>query len=104
MRDIFDEGQGVGVVLSLGHVFGGEPGNGIACGIVVFKCGFKLSDEVEEGSHGYGGSRHSILSKHGCPGKGRSFGHVGEGKGDHLVIGVIDWSGEQWRGWGWCIG
>ena len=46
MRDILDEGQRVGVVLSLGHALSGEPGDGIASGFVVFERGFKLCNEV----------------------------------------------------------
>ena len=87
---ILNEGWGVGVVLSFGHVLGGEPGDGIASGVMVFECGFKLCDKVKEGSHDYGGSGNGVLSKCGCPSEGGSLGHVGEGKGDHLVIGVID--------------
>ena len=56
VRNILNEGQGVGVVLSFGHAFGGEPGDGIAGGVMVFECGLKFGDEVREGSHGYGGS------------------------------------------------
>ena len=52
MRDILDKGWGVGVVLSLGHVFSGEPSDGIAGGVMVFKHSFKLFDEVGEGSDG----------------------------------------------------
>ena len=55
MRDILDEGQRVGVVLSLGHALSGEPGDGVASGFVVFERGFKLCNEVGECSHGYGG-------------------------------------------------
>ena len=56
MRDILNKGQRVGIVLSLGHAFSGEPGNSIARGVVVFKHSFELCNEVREGSHGYGGS------------------------------------------------
>ena len=56
MRDILDKGWGVGVVLSLGHLFSGEPSDGSAGSVMVFKSSFKLCDEVREGSHGYGGS------------------------------------------------
>ena len=71
-------------------MFGEEPGDGVASGATVFECGFKLCDKVREGFHGYGDSRDSILSEHSCPSKSRSFGHVKESKGNHLVVGVID--------------
>ena len=90
MRDVLDKGRGVGVVLSLSYSLGGEPGDGIAHGVVVFEHCFKLCNEVKEGSHGYGGSRDGVLPKRGCPGKGRSFSHIGEGEGNHFVVGVID--------------
>ena len=77
MRDILNKGWGIGVVLSLGHVLSGEPGDGIASGIVVFKCGFELLDEVGEGSNSNNSARDSILLEGGCPGEGRSFGHIG---------------------------
>ena len=56
MRDILNKGWRVGIVLSLGHALSGEPGNSIARGVMVFKCGFELRNEVREGAHGYGGS------------------------------------------------
>ena len=56
VRNILDEGQRVSVVLSLGHAFGGEPGDGVARGVVVFERGFEFEDEVREGPHSYGGS------------------------------------------------
>ena len=90
VRSVLDEGWGVSVVLSLGHVFGGEPGDGIACGVVVFECGLEFGDKVREGSHSYGGSRDGILSEGGCPGEGRTLGHVGQGEGDFLVVIIID--------------
>ena len=90
MRDILDEGWGVGVVFSLGHTFGRKPGNGVASDVMVFECSFKLSDKVREGPHGNGGSRDGVLPEGGCPGEGRSFGHIGQGKGDFLVVVIID--------------
>ena len=56
MGNILDKGWGIGVVLSFGHAFGGEPGDGIPSGVVVFECSFELCNEVGEGAHGYGGS------------------------------------------------
>ena len=35
--DILNEGRGIGVVFPLGHAFGGEPGDSIAGGVVVFE-------------------------------------------------------------------
>ena len=87
MRNVLDEGQGVGVVLSFGHTFGGKPGDGISSDVVVLECGFKLHNAVGEGPHGYGDS---VLSERGCPSEGRSFGHVGEGEGDLFAVGVVD--------------
>ena len=77
VRDILDKGWGIGVVLSFGHAFSGEPGDGVTSGVMVFECGLKLCDKCRESPHGYGGSRDGILSECGCPSKGRSFGHVG---------------------------
>ena len=56
MGNTLDKGWGVGVVLPLGHVFGGEPGDGASSGVVVFERSFKLRNEVGEGAHDYGGS------------------------------------------------
>ena len=80
MGDILNKGQGVGVVLPLGHTFSEEPGDGIAHGVVVFECHFKLYDKVRESSHGYRSSGDGILPKCSCPGEGGSFGHVEEAK------------------------
>ena len=83
-------GQGVGVVLPFGHAFGEESGNGIAGGVMVFEHSFELLDEVREGSNGDDAARDGILLKGSYTGKGRSFGHVEQGKGNFLVIIVID--------------
>ena len=77
VRNILDEGRRVSVVLSLGHAFGGEPGDGTACGVMVFEHGFKFGDKVREGPHSYGGPRDGVLSEGGCPGEGGTLGHVG---------------------------
>ena len=90
VEDIFNKGWGIGVVFSFGHAFGGEPGDSIASGVVVFECSFELCDKVGEGSDGYSGSRDGVLPECGCPSEGRPLGHVGESEGDHLVIGVVD--------------
>ena len=90
MRDVFDEGWGVSVVLPFGHAFGGKPGDGGSSDIVVFERCFEFGDEIRECTHGDGRSGDSVLSEGSCPGEGRSFGHVGEGEGDHFVVGVID--------------
>ena len=88
--DILNEGRGIGVVFPFGHAFGGEPGDSIAGGVMVFECSFELSDKVGEGPHGYGGSEDGVLSECGCPSEGRPLGHVGESEGNYLVISVVD--------------
>ena len=90
MRDILAEGQRVGIVFSLGHAFSGEPSDGVTRGIVVFECSFKFGDEVREGPHGYGGPSDGILPEGGCPSEGGSFGHLGQGEGDFLVVIIVD--------------
>ena len=90
VRNILDEAWGISVVLSLGHAFGGEPGDGVVHGVVVFERGLKFGDEVREGSHSYGGSRDGILPEGGCPGEGGTLGHVGQGEGNFLVVIVVD--------------
>ena len=70
-------------------MLGREPGDGIAGGVMVFEHGFKLLDEVKEGPNGDDSTRDCILLKSGSPGEGRSFGHVGQGKGDHFVVVII---------------
>ena len=90
VRNILNEGRGVGVVLSLSHTFSGEPGDGITGGIVVFECSFEFQDKIGESSYGYGGSGDGVLPKGGCPGEGGSFGHVGQGEGNLLVIVIVD--------------
>ena len=60
VRNILDEGWGISVVLSFGHVFGGEPGSGV----MVFECGFKFGDEVREGNLDSGkGVKYQILGQ-----------------------------------------
>ena len=54
MRNVLNEGWGVGVVLPFGHMFGGKPGNGVSGDVVVFEHSFELCNEVGEGTHGYG--------------------------------------------------
>ena len=90
MRDILDEGRRVDIVFSLTHALSGEPSDGVTCGIVVFECSFELGNEVREGPHGYGGPSYGILPEGGCPSEGGSFGHVGQGKGDFLVVVIVD--------------
>ena len=90
MRNVLNEGWGVSVVLPLGHAFGGKPGDGGSGDVVVFECGFKLSDKVGECTHGYGSSGDGVLSERGGPCEGGSLGHVGKGEGNHFVVGVID--------------
>ena len=57
---------------------------------MVLKRGVELCDEVSEGSEGKQCSRDGALAKGRCPGKGRPFGHIREGKSDLFVIIVID--------------
>ena len=90
VRNILNEGRGVGVVFPLSHAFSGEPGNGVAGGVMVFECSFELHDEVGEGPHSYGDSGDGVLPKGGCPSEGGSFGHVGQSEGNFLVVIVID--------------
>ena len=90
VRNIFDEGWGVSVVLPFGHAFGGEPGDGGSSDIVMFEGSFEFGDEIRERAHGDSRSGDGVLSECGCPSEGGSFGHVEEGKGDHFVIGVVD--------------
>ena len=71
-------------------MFSGEPCNSVASDVMMFECGFELCNEVGEGSHSYGSPRDGILSKGGCPGKSRSFSHVGQSEGNFLVVIVID--------------
>ena len=90
MRNVLDEGRGVGVVLPFGHALGGEPSDGGSCDIVVFERGFELRDEVGESAHGYGGPGDGVLPEGGCPCEGGSFSHVGESESDLFVVGVVD--------------
>ena len=90
MRNVLNESWGVSVVLPFGHVFGGKPGDGSSGDIVVFECGFELSDKVGECAHGYGGSCDGLLSECGGPCESGSLGHVGKGEGNHFVVGVVD--------------
>ena len=90
MRDILDKGRGVGVVLPLGYAFSGEPGDGVTSGVMMSECSLKFLDEVGEGSNSDDSSRDSILSGGGCPGGGGSFGHVGQGECNFLVIVIVD--------------
>ena len=71
-------------------MFGGQPGNGVPCDIVVFKRRVELRDEVSESSKGEQGSRDGALAEGRSPSKGRSFGHVRKGKSDLFVVIVID--------------
>ena len=66
MRDVLNKGREVGVVFPFGHVFSGEPGNGITGGVMVFECGFKLLDEVRKGSNGNDPTGDSVLLEGGC--------------------------------------
>ena len=56
----------------------------------MFEHGVELCDKVSEGSEGKHRSRDGALAKGRCPGKGRSFSHVQEGKGNLFVIVVVD--------------
>ena len=52
--------------------------------------GVEFHDKVSESSEGKRCSRDGALAKGCCPGKGRPFGHVREGKNDLFIIIVID--------------
>ena len=90
VRNVLDEGWGVSVVLPFGHVFGGEPGNSVASGVMVFARSFKFGDEIQEGSHSYGGSGDGILPECGRPSEGGTLGHVGQSEGNLFVVIVVD--------------
>ena len=75
--DILNKGWRIGVILPLGHVFDGGPSDGIAGGVMVYECSFKLLDEVREGPDGDDPTRDGVLLEGRCPSKGRSFGHIG---------------------------
>ena len=57
---------------------------------MVFKRGVELCDEVGESPEGERSSRDGTLAEGRSPSKGRSLGHVREGKGDLLIVIVID--------------
>ena len=66
MRDVLNKGQGIGVVLPFGLAFGGEPGDSIASGVMVFEHSFKFLGGVEEGSDGDDSARDGILLEGSC--------------------------------------
>ena len=68
---------------------GGEPGDGIPGGVLVFKGLLEFPEEVVPGSEGYGGTNDCIFSEGISPGQGGPFGHVQEGEHDFLCVGVI---------------
>ena len=89
--DILRQGGGVRVVfLALLHSLGGKPGDGVPGDVVVLKRGVELRDKVSESSEGERCSRDGALAEGRCPGKGRPFGHVREGKSDLFVIVIIN--------------
>ena len=88
--NIFRQRGGVGVVFLLLHSLGGKPGNGVPGDVVVFERGVELRDKVGESSEGKRCSRDGVLAKGRCPGKGRPFSHVREGKSDLLIIIVVN--------------
>ena len=89
--DILRQRGGVRVVLlALLHSLGGKPGDGVPGDVVVFKRGVELRDKVGESSEGKRCSRDGALAEGCCPGKSRSFGHIGESKSDLLIVIVID--------------
>jgi len=55
----------------------------------MFKGSFKVGDEYCEGAHGDSGANEGFLTEGGCPSRGGSFDHVGEGEDDFLRIGVV---------------
>ena len=63
VRDVLNKRWRVGVVLPLGHVFSGEPGDGVVGGIMVFEHGFELLNEVGEGSNGDDSARDGVVAQ-----------------------------------------
>ena len=57
---------------------------------MVFERGVELRDKVSKSSEGERGARDGALAKGQGPSEGGSLGHVGESKGDLLLVGVID--------------
>ena len=88
--NIFRQGGGVRVVLLLLHSLSRKPRDGVPSDVVVFKRGVELRDKVGESSKGKRCSRDGALAEGRCPGKGRPFGHVREGKGNLFVVVVVD--------------
>ena len=88
--DVFRQGGGVRVLLLLLHSLGRKPRDGVPGDVVVFKRGVELRDEVSESSKGKHRSRDGALAEGRCPGKGRSFGHVGKSESNLLIVVVID--------------
>ena len=87
--DIHSEGGFKGSVVLTDHSFVGKPGDGVSYDVVVFEGGFEFFYEVFEGTHGDGGSGNGLLSEGGGPGLGCFLGHVREGEGDFLGVGVV---------------
>ena len=52
-----------------GHMMGRQPGNGVPCGILVFKGLLELLEEVVPAFKGYGGVRDGVFSEGVCPGQ-----------------------------------
>ena len=57
---------------------------------MVFKCSIELCDEVSESSEGKQGTRDGALAEGHGPGEGGPLCHVGESKGDLLLVSVVD--------------
>ena len=57
---------------------------------MVFESSIELHDKISESSKGEQGARDGTLAEGRGPGEGRSLGHVGESKGDLLLISIID--------------
>ena len=90
-RNVLYEGGEVQAVLCiLLHSLGREPGNGISGDVMVFEGSVELRDKISESSEGEQGARDGTLAEGRGPSEGRPLSHVGESKGDLLLVGVID--------------
>ena len=57
---------------------------------MAFEHGVELRDEVSKGSEGEQGARDGALAEGRGPSEGGPLGHVGESKGNLLLVSVID--------------
>ena len=66
----------------------GKPSGGLGSGVCTLEGGFKICNEILEGSEG--GDIQGHLSPNGSPAFGCSFCHEGEGVSDLFVVGGVD--------------